>query len=493
MARRYIKLRGSRWWFQLAVPARSRKRVGKAIIEENLRTRDERVAQIAALERAAYWKREFDADLAATIVPETPAEAYRRTKEAALRQIAYINSRYRDEDDRDFHLDLLEGTWLDPEVRRLGYQDAGEILPGEIDPIVEAAVEAIRAARRRDETVPTRYRTSFKDLSAQFLTQRQRDPASQLTQQTIAQMEATFRLFGDHIAGGPLAGVDRKIAAGFFDRVGQLDRYWGRSPRTKDRSLDELLEEARKSKASRITNRTLVRYASALAQLWEWARGRDEVDGPSPFVAPKARKRAGTKSTANAPWSEVAVRAYLGGFDDPSKEGAPDPEYWLPRVALLTGMRLGEICALERDDVMTAEGVPYFDIPKGKAEGSVRVVPIHPDLTKFLALAPKRGYLFPHLTPGGPDQKRSWNIGKVLGRRFKAVEGSSTFHGFRKNVAEAFERLRVPESEASQIIGHKKAGMTYGVYSPNGLTIQQKADLIAKLGLPAVKIDRANG
>ena len=86
---------------------------------------------------------------------------------------------------------------------------------------------------------------------------------------------------------------------------------------------------------------------------------------------------------------------------------------------------------------------------------------------------------------GGPDEKRSWQIGKRLGRRFKWVPGGSTFHAFRKNVGQTLERHRVPETEAAQILGHRKAGMTYGVYSPpNGLTMKQKFDLVAKFKLP---------
>ena len=32
--------------------------------------------------------------------------------------------------------------------------------------------------------------------------------------------------------------------------------------------------------------------------------------------------------------------------------------------------------------------------------------------------------------------------------------------------------------------GHKKEGMTYGVYSPNGLRIGQKQKLVELLGIP---------
>jgi integrase len=187
---------------------------------------------------------------------------------------------------------------------------------------------------------------------------------------------------------------------------------------------------------------------------------------------------------ANAPWTETAIQAYFAENPDQSRKGRPDPIHWLPKIALLTGMRISEICALERHDVKEAERVAYFDIPAGKTDSAVRVVPIHPDLRPFLDLAPARGYLFPELRPGGKDGKRSWAVGKRLGRRIYPLEGASTFHGLRKNVVQTFERAHVPEGEAAQIVGHGKKGITYGVYSPNGLRIDQKRDLIGLLSIP---------
>jgi integrase len=147
-------------------------------------------------------------------------------------------------------------------------------------------------------------------------------------------------------------------------------------------------------------------------------------------------------------------------------------------------MRLNEICSLKVSDIKEAEGVRYFDITEGKSDSAERVVPIHSALKPLLALLPEEGFLFPTLTAAGPDKKRSWNIGKRLNRRFKTIGGATDFHAFRKNVAQAFERHRVPETETAQILGHGKKGITYRVYSPDGLRIDQKRDLIEKLGIP---------
>lgn len=479
----YLKQRGTRWWFQLSVPERLRSSFRKSIIEENLRTRDAGAAQVKALERASYWKQQFD--LHRAVDTGRPAEVYQANYAEALRKIDWINHKFHDEDDRDFQLDLLEDSVLQPEMRRLGYIDRSEIKDGDLDPEAEVAFRAIVAARRGEREVPAEYRTPVSKLAAAFIADRQRDPRDRLTAQTVAQMEAVFRLFRDHIDDGALSTVDKRVATEFFDRVKLLDRHWGRSGETKSRTLDQLVAAARTKEVERLSNRTLKRYASSLVQLWEWAERRGDVAGSAPFDVPATTKRkGGRRQTANAPWPKSALRTYFEAQPDQSRRGHPDPFYWLPMVALLSGMRLNEICSLEAEDVRTADGVAYFDIPEGKAEGSIRVVPVHSALRPLLKFAPKTGYLFPDLTPGGLDQKRSWNIGKRLGRRFRQVAGASTFHGFRKNVAETFERSRIPETEASQLLGHKKAGITYGVYSPNGLTIKQKRDLVELLVEP---------
>jgi integrase len=432
-----------------------------------------------ALQRGAHWKREFDL---ARGVLHADEPRLRDVFADTVRQVKWIESRYRDREHREAQLDLLFESIMAPELRRLGLSDVSEIEEGQVRPEVEAAIDAIKAARSGATEVPAQYRTPFSEIAESFLTDRQREQENKLTEQTKGQFEAVFRLFRDHTDDAPLALLDRRTVASFLDKAKRLNRNWGRSPRTKERSLSELLTLAGKVNGPKITGRTLNRYVSALNQVWAWAAARGEVTAPNPLSGFRERQRS--RRDANMPWPDPAITDYFAANPDQSKPDRPDPFYWLPRIALLSGMRLNEICSLEAHDIKEAEGVTYFDIPKGKTESSVRVVPVHTQLAAFLRVAPTRAFLFPDLTPGGPDKKRSWNIGKRLGARFRDIEGTSTFHGLRKNVVQTFERTRVPETEAAQIVGHRKKGITYSVYSPNGLTIQQKHELIERLSLP---------
>ena len=65
------------------------------------------------------------------------------------------------------------------------------------------------------------------------------------------------------------------------------------------------------------------------------------------------------------------------------------PRYWIPLIALYTGMRLNEICQLYCDDVKYENRVWYFQLTDErpdqhlKNKQSKRIVPIHPKLIEF--------------------------------------------------------------------------------------------------------------
>jgi integrase len=434
-----------------------------------------------AYERAGRWKLEFEKDRASP--SESPRDLYLDT----LRRVERIKLTHADRESREAALDALWDGVVSAEVERLGYgPEHGEHNPfpdDEWSPQAAAVLEAIRNAREGKADIPPEYREPFSETAARFIIDRQRDPkANPITKQTIGQMEAVYRLFANHISDAPLSTINRQTVASFLDRAKTLHVHWGRSPGVKKLTLAQLLAGSAKREGPRLSALTINRYVSFLRQLWVWAEKRGEVGGRNPFSG--QREKVSPNRAAHFPWPEGAIKAYFAANPDIGTKGNPNPFYWLPRIALLSGMRLNEICSLEVDDIKSAEGVTYFDIARGKTDSAERVVPVHSALAPLLDLLPSGGFVFPDLIPGGPDKKRSWNIGKHLHRRFEMIEGATDFHAFRKNVAEAFERARVPQTETAQILGHGKKGITYGVYSPNGLRIDQKKGLVELLKVP---------
>jgi integrase len=170
------------------------------------------------------------------------------------------------------------------------------------------------------------------------------------------------------------------------------------------------------------------------------------------------------------------------------------------QIALYTGMRRGEICALTWQNVTIerdAKGVPCggrITVANsiGVAEGTyikstktdrVRRVPIHAELAKSLA-ARKASMKEEALSFGVPFNESFYVLGNVSGEycnpdvisrewgnlaRFHKLKGTQgricTFHDLRHTFATAAFRNGAKVKSVSDILGHANAAMTLNVYT----------------------------
>jgi integrase len=146
-----------------------------------------------------------------------------------------------------------------------------------------------------------------------------------------------------------------------------------------------------------------------------------------------------------------------------------DGKFWMPLVALYSGMRMGEIAQLLVADVRVENEILYFDVNKDedktlKTSASRRRVPVHAALLEagfgeYVASLKAKGMkrLFPDLKPGA-DGYYSHNFSKWWGRYGKAVgfhTPKTVFHSFRHNFKDALYAADVSETAAHQLMGHK--------------------------------------
>lgn len=104
-----------------------------------------------------------------------------------------------------------------------------------------------------------------------------------------------------------------------------------------------------------------------------------------------------------------------------------DGKFWVPLIALYSGLRLGEIVQLLAADLREEQGVWFFDVTKGedkslKTANSERRVPVHPQLLelRLLELKGKNKRLFPDIEPG-QDGYYSHNFSKWWGRYARRI------------------------------------------------------------------------
>jgi integrase len=163
---------------------------------------------------------------------------------------------------------------------------------------------------------------------------------------------------------------------------------------------------------------------------------------------------------------------YTGCVDDVygyAKVGDARPRrarFWIPLIALFSGMRMNEICQLKAADIRTLDGVQCFVViedgdKRVKTAASERAIPIHQELIRigFLAFvdeqrAARQNDLFHELSPG-PYGYRSTNFSKWFSRflvNISASEPLTCFHSFRHCFRDALRESRA-DREVSLALG----------------------------------------
>lgn len=239
---------------------------------------------------------------------------------------------------------------------------------------------------------------------------------------------------------------------------------------------------------------TLGQYLMAGTALWKWAMKYDAAwreeykDKVNPFVAHELPQGGGSETAGKD--REIYTRADTLKLHQAALDNGDKPLADLIALGWYTGARIEELCRLNRDSVITVDGIRCFDFPKSKSKASKRVVPIHPSLTTTIdRLCEETTDTF--LIPTSSHDhygKRSHAISKAFGR-LRTTAGFSklhVFHSFRHTVVTELIRADVPDALAKELVGHETGSVTHDVYS-KGASTAQKLTAISKL--PALKAE----
>ncbi len=254
-----------------------------------------------------------------------------------------------------------------------------------------------------------------------------------------------------------------------------------------------------------LTARTVQRHFAALSALWESAieQGNETTNIFSGWKFAAAKRARDQRSM----WSSDELRVLFAtpvwsGCQSPHRRSKlgdlilRDEKFWLPLIAVFSGMRQEEICQLRLADVRQEEGVWVFDLntrngQQLKNANAVRHVPIHTQLIRlgFLSYADTQRHkeqpmLFPNLTPGGADDRLGHNYSKWFSRYRQEVKlfvPGRDFHSFRHSATTFMARADVPATVIDELTGHATAGET-ARYS-KGLTVQNLSAAIERIDI----------
>lgn len=363
------------------------------------------------------------------------------------------------------------------------------------DRLVKAAlVEAVDAQPRQQEAIanstkvpePPSSGPNFSKIAEAFRS----DQVAIKTwdQQTARQARASYRLFVEVCGDRPLEAYTRADADEFRKKIQRLPWDYSKAPAYRDRSVDEILKVAASQAQTReiqpITQRTVKRHFSALSGLWQSALSAGTVAQNifSGFRFGASKKASEQRDMWDGPELKLLFSSPLyAGCKSEARRTEPgslvlkDERYWLPLIAIFSGMRQEEIAQLHIEDVKESEGVTYLDIndkpPRMlKNANAARQVPLHAtlirigflDYVKHCRMA-RQARLFPNLKPGGADNRLGHSFSKWFTRYRRDIgvyRKGLDFHSFRHTASTFMHQAGVERAVLDHVTGHTTPGET---------------------------------
>jgi integrase len=232
-----------------------------------------------------------------------------------------------------------------------------------------------------------------------------------------------------------------------------------------------------------LAHATLVKWFGAVKTLFKLA-DRNDLLSANPFAKILLERPKRANANTREDWDTDELKTLFSSPVYVDRErprgGAGEAAYWLPVLALYHGFRAGELCQLDRTDVVRKKGIWCVqvrpssdddDVAKSvKTSESIRIVPLHRAVIELEFLdyvaTVKGKKLFPKIRPdargrwSGPWSKWFGRYRRDLGLNARWTD----FHSFRHTWKTAARAARIPKEYHDAITGHENGsiGDDYG-------------------------------
>jgi len=290
---------------------------------------------------------------------------------------------------------------------------------------------------------------------------------------TSIENEATLALFIKMMgAEKKIKKITRIDLTLFREKFVLLPANMNKAPRYKGKKIDEILQMDNViPKAQNTINKAL----TCIQGMFSWANKSGFISENIASDLPIGKD----DEVDRDPYDEDDLKKLfesdkIDKFDTASK-------YWVPVIALYSGLRLNEICQMYLMDIQKINDLDVFVIQAAgkntrlKNKASKRKVPIHSklielglmDYIEFLKQE-KQERLFPELR-----FRDKGGFGSILSKSFQRynvaqgtyVKQKKVFHSFRNTIVDFLKNEEVERIIVSAIAGHKDPSITYSCYA----------------------------
>lgn len=250
---------------------------------------------------------------------------------------------------------------------------------------------------------------------------------------------------------------------------------------------------------NRMSPKTINKHMSFFVSLFKWREMPESIRRASPFektlfpktelrrVESKTPRRRNLEDSEALALFQTPIWSGSVSMEPRWQRGEPtkdrpvrifwDSLFWVPLIALYSGMRREEVCQLRLNDLARLNDVWVFRIRPSSDTGvktreSIRDVPVHDALIDIGLLEYHRRMkggvrLFPELLPN-PDGIYGDGFGKKIGRyikRFIDAKNEVVFHSLRHEFITTLEdEYGASPADVHRIVGHELTGVVHAGY-----------------------------
>ena len=310
---------------------------------------------------------------------------------------------------------------------------------------------------------------------------------------SVKEVEHSLNMMIEEWGDIGIGSITREMGTHFKSHLLKLPRNRKRNPEYRDKDLHELVEMNIKDTISSTTVNKHLQYVSSFYE-WSVNHGYATIN---PFKGMKLKRTVRPRDERDR-FTELELKKIFGRenyihytnigdyiqYTNVEKGKYAFAYYWVPLIAVFSGMRLGEICPLYLDNVRRVEGHHRkrrwcFDIVEEpnrtdkrlKNQSSRRVVPIHDILIEQLGFIefiellkkkdPKRERLFQELLYREGNYNK--NVSTFFNKRYLPNLGLKTdkknFHSFRHTVSDHLKQKGVEPHFINELLGHSSGNI----------------------------------
>lgn len=347
--------------------------------------------------------------------------------------------------------------------------------PGAMESAMLATLKAMAPANEividQDATTATPL-SNMSDLVAPYLAfvLKTNNP----NQKTLESYRVAIALFIEIVGDKPLSALSIADQNIFEDTITRVPANRAKIASARGLTLEESLTLA----APKLSLQTAKNHAQRTNNFLAWACRR--VDRRPPFtLMDNVRVTARSKDGERRAFNDAELKILFEPVGYTAGRKRTPYMFWVPLIALHSGMRINEIAQLEVRDIVTRDGVTCFDVndlpdsdelasssaKKVKTAAGRRIVPVHDALISLGLLdfvneqrRHGRTRVFPDLVGGrdGPGQAASKFFGRLCDR-LGLVDSGLVFHSFRHGAIGRMRGARVAKEISKVLVGHSHA------------------------------------